>query len=99
MKTAIDHWMALKVPGGRSLLTSTYSGNLSLWDLGFNADSHMKSFPITMLETNEGSQGVFDLDNFWFKCGPMAESGGIYVIVESNFTARYVNISHVIFAL
>ncbi|EDR03649.1 uncharacterized protein LACBIDRAFT_307066 [Laccaria bicolor S238N-H82] len=86
MKTAIDQ-MAL-IPGGRFLLTSTYSGNLYLWDLGFNAGSHMKSLPIAMLETNEGSQGGFDMDNFWFNCGPMANSGGIYVVAESNFIAR-----------
>ena len=98
MKTAIDE-MAL-IPGGRFLLTSTFSGNLFLWDLGFNAGSHMKSLPIAMLETNEGSQGVFDMDNFWFNCGPIrADSGGIYVVTESNFTAQYANISHVIFSL
>ena len=98
MKTAIDE-MAL-IPGGRFLLTSTFSGNLFLWDLGFNAGSHMKSLPIAMLETtNEGSQEVFDVDNFWFNCGPMADSGGIYVVTESNFTAQYANISHVIFSL
>ena len=72
------------VPGGRFLLTSTNNGGLSLWDIGFNAGTHMKIFPIATLAA---SDATFNSSVAHVGCTP--DSSGLYIFMKSWLVNGY----------
>lgn len=76
------------VPGGRFLLTSTNNGGLSLWDIGYNAGTHMKIFPIATLA---GSSATSSSSVTNVGCTP--DSSGLYIFMKSRLVNGHAQVS------